>query len=161
MKGINSSLDVSSHDERYPIGLSLEVGAVPQTLYWTGQCWEGGLSYIIFVWLWVVIEKHKKRITGLTKDPLTYSGLQEGGHKSPRGPLGAGQDGEGGDQQGQHRVTRHDDRVGRHTAGASEPGERWIEVSLEEMQSDATSWEHTNTQLTVGFQSVCFNFQMN
>ena len=69
MKGINSSLegigmDVSSHDERYPIGLSLEVGAVPQTLYWTGQCWEGGLSYIIFVWLWVVIEKHKKRITG-------------------------------------------------------------------------------------------------
>ena len=129
----------------------------------TGQAsvGRGGLSYIIFVWLWVVIEKHKKRITGLTKDPLTYSGLQEGGHKSPRGPLGAGQDGEGGDQQGQHRVTRHDDRVGRHTAGASEPGERWIEVSLEEMQSDATNWEHTNTQLTVGFQSVCFNFQMN
>ena len=70
-----------------------------------------------------VIEKHKKRITGLTRisSDLTYSGLKEGGHKAPRGLLGAGQDGEGGDQQGQHRVTRHDNRVGGHTAGPGEP----------------------------------------
>ena len=81
--------------------------------------------------VWTVIEKHKKRITGLTRIfssltllSLTYSGLQEGGHKSSGGLLGAGQDGEGGDQQGQPRVTRHDDGVGRHTARPREPEHR-------------------------------------
>ena len=80
---------------------------------------------------WAVIEKHKKRITGLTRIfssltllSLTYSGLQESRYQSPRGLLGAGEDGEGGHQQGQHRVTRHDDRVGRHTARPREPVSR-------------------------------------
>ena len=60
----------------------------------------------------------------ITDPPLTYSGLQESRYQSPRGLLGAGEDGEGGHQQGQHRVTRHDDRVGRHTARPREPVSR-------------------------------------
>ena len=105
-----------------------------------------------------VIEKHKKRITqdytGLTRisSDLTYSGLKEGGHKSPRGLLGAGQDGEGGDQQGQHRVTRHDDRVGRHTARASEPGDRSL-IRRNAMRCNQVV-RHKHTAHSFSFQSV-------
>ena len=52
---------------------------------------------------------------------LTYGRLERRGHHSPRGLLGAGEQREEGGQQGEHRVTRHDDGVGAHTARPREP----------------------------------------
>ena len=51
----------------------------------------------------------------------TYGRLERRGHHSPCGLLGAGQQREEGGQQGEHRVTRHDDGVGAHTARPREP----------------------------------------
>ena len=45
---------------------------------------------------------------------VTYGGLESCGHEAPCGPPGAGEEGEGGDQQAEHGVADHDDRVGRH-----------------------------------------------
>ena len=53
---------------------------------------------------------------------LTYGRLQRCGHHAPGGLLSAGEERDEGGEQGQHRVARHDDRVGAHTPGASESG---------------------------------------
>ena len=51
----------------------------------------------------------------------TYGRLQRCRHHAPCCLLGAGEQREEGGQQGEHRVTRHDDRVGAHAARPREP----------------------------------------